>query len=94
MALITNVMSAVPVRSRKDINCLAEGFNSNLMKITYIPLNAAVDVGDEIVSSSLSSVFGEGISVGIISSVSQEPSMDFKTAIAEILLKLMPYMRQ
>ncbi len=88
VALITNVMSAVPVKIKeKNINCLAEGFNSNLMKITYIPLNAAVDVGDEIVSSSLSSVFGEGISVGIISSVSQEPSMDFKTAIAEILFE-------
>lgn len=88
VALITNVMSAVPVQIKgKNINCLAEGFNSNLMKITYIPLNAAVSAGDEIVSSSLSSVFGEGMPVGIISSVSQEPSMDFKTAIAEILFE-------
>ena len=88
VALITNVMSAVPVQIKdKNINCLAEGFNSNLMKITYIPLNADIAVGDKIISSPLSSVFNEGMPVGIISSVSQEPAMDFKTAIAEILFE-------
>jgi rod shape-determining protein MreC len=85
VALITNVLSVVPVTIKnKNINCLAEGANTKSLKITYIPFNADVREGDEVVVSGLSSVFSEGTPVGVIRSVSKEPSVDFKTAMAEI----------
>ncbi len=88
VAFITNSLSAIPVQVKgKKINCLAEGFNSNLMKITYIPLNANVEVGDEIIASPLSSVFNEGMPLGVISSVSKTPALDFKTAVAEVFFE-------
>jgi len=88
VALITNSLSAVPVEIKgKNINCLAEGFNSNVLKITYIPVNADVQAGDEVIASPLSSVFGEGMPVGIISGVSRESAADFKTAVADILFE-------
>lgn len=85
VALITNILSAVPVQVKgKKINCLAEGFNSGFLKITYIPLNANIEVGDEIITSPLSTVFSEGIAVGTILSISEEPTMDFQTAISDV----------
>jgi rod shape-determining protein MreC len=88
VALITNVLSAVPVEIKgKKVNCLAEGFNSNMLKITYIPLNADVVYGDEVIISPLSAVFGAGMPVGTIVSVSKEPGAEFKTAVAEILFE-------
>ncbi|MCL2334502.1 MAG: rod shape-determining protein MreC [Endomicrobia bacterium] len=88
VALITNSLSAVPVEIKgKNINCLAEGFNSNVLKITYIPAGADVKVGDEVIASPLSSVFGEGMPVGIISAVSAGEESDFKTAVSDILFE-------
>jgi rod shape-determining protein MreC len=88
VALITNVLSAVPVQIKgKNIGCLAEGSNSNLIKIMYIPVNAAVKPGDEIEASPLSSIFSEGMPIGKIISVSEEQEMHFKTAIAEVFFE-------
>ncbi|MDR1942485.1 MAG: rod shape-determining protein MreC [Endomicrobium sp.] len=88
VALITNILSAVPVRIKgKNISCLAEGFNSNLIKITYIPLNADIKPGDEFEASPLSSVFPEGMPVGKIISVSGEQEMHFKTAVGEVFFE-------
>ncbi|MCL2390317.1 MAG: rod shape-determining protein MreC [Endomicrobia bacterium] len=85
VGLITNSLSAIPVEIKgKRINCLAEGFNSNLLKITYIPLNANVEPGDEIIASPFSSVFNAGMPIGVIKSISKELSLDFKTALAEV----------
>ncbi|AKL98700.1 rod shape-determining protein MreC [Endomicrobium proavitum] len=85
VALITNVLSSVPVEIKgKRISCLAEGFGSNVLKITYIPSNANVEVGDEVIASPLGSVFHEGLAIAKILSVSKEVSTDFKTAVAEI----------
>jgi rod shape-determining protein MreC len=84
VALITNPLSGVPVEIKgKNINCFAEGMNSGLLKITYIPFDADVAVGDEIIASNLSSVFAPGTLIGVIKDVSKEPSVDFKTANAE-----------
>ncbi|MDR3049083.1 MAG: rod shape-determining protein MreC [Elusimicrobiota bacterium] len=84
-ALITNVLSVVPVKIKnKNINCLAEGTNTRTLKITYIPFNADVREGDEVVVSGLSSVFSEETPVGVIRSVSKGQTVDFKTATAEI----------
>jgi rod shape-determining protein MreC len=85
VVLITNSSYELPVEIKdKAINCLAEGFNSNIIKITYIPSGADVKPGDEIVISELSSVFPKGIPVGVIKEVIEETYIDFKTATAEV----------
>jgi rod shape-determining protein MreC len=85
VALITNSESVLPVEIKnKNVNCLVEGFNSSLVKVTYIPLSVDVKSGDELVVSNLSSIFNQGIPVGLIRDVIQEPYMDFQTATAEV----------
>jgi rod shape-determining protein MreC len=85
VALITNSSYKLPVEIKnKGINCLVEGFNSTLIKITYIPSSSDVKPGDEIVVSELSSVFPKGIPVGVIKEVMEETYVDFKTATAEV----------
>jgi rod shape-determining protein MreC len=88
VALITNSVSALPVEIKgKAVNCLAEGFNSGLLKVTYIVRGADVKVGDEIVASELTSIFPKGIPVGVIRSITEEPLLDFKTAKADIFFE-------
>ncbi|OEG70561.1 hypothetical protein ATZ36_04095 [Candidatus Endomicrobiellum trichonymphae] len=85
IVLITNSISVLPVEIKdKGINCLAEGDNSSLLKITYIPPDADVKPGDEIIVSGLSAVFQKGMPVGIITKVSERVSADFKTATAKV----------
>jgi rod shape-determining protein MreC len=85
VALITNSISVIPVEIKdKGINCLAEGSNSSLLKITYIPPDADVKLGDEIIVSGLSAVFQKGMPVGVITKVSERASADFKTASAKV----------
>jgi rod shape-determining protein MreC len=85
VVLITNSISVLPVEIKgKNINCLAEGFNSNLLKITYIPSDADVKPGDEIIVSGLSAGFQKGMPVGVITKVSEGVSADFKTASAKV----------
>ncbi|MDR1474266.1 MAG: rod shape-determining protein MreC [Endomicrobium sp.] len=85
VVLITNPIYEFPVGIKdKGINCLSEGFNSNLVKITYIPSDADVKPGDEIVVSELSSVFPKDVPVGVIKEVMEESYVDFKTATAEV----------
>jgi rod shape-determining protein MreC len=85
VVLITNSISVLPVEIKdKSINCLAEGSNLNLLRITYIPSDADVKPGDEIVVSGLSSVFQKGMPVGVITKVSGVVSGDFKTAVAKV----------
>jgi rod shape-determining protein MreC len=86
VALITSSISVLPVEIKdKGINCLAEGSNSSLLKITYIPSDANIKPGDEIIVSGLSSVFQKGMPVGIITKVSERTSNeDFKTAVARV----------
>jgi rod shape-determining protein MreC len=84
VALITNSTCKFPVKIKdKCVDCLAEGFDSSLIRIIYIPLNSNVKPGDIVVVSGLSSVFPEGIPVGIIKEV-EETCVDFKMATAEV----------
>jgi rod shape-determining protein MreC len=88
VALITNILSSVAVRIKgKNIDCLAQGVNSNLITISYIPIYAHAAVGDEIEISPLSEVFPQGMPVGKIISVSNEKSADFQTAVAEVFFE-------
>jgi rod shape-determining protein MreC len=86
--LITNAFYAFPVEIKdKGISCLAEGFNSNLLKITYIPRAADVKPGDEVVVSELSAVFPKGMPVGVVTEVTEDSAADFKTAAAEVFFE-------
>ncbi|MCA6069886.1 MAG: rod shape-determining protein MreC [Endomicrobium sp.] len=88
VVLITNPIYALPVEIKgKDINCLAEGFDSNLLKITHIAHGSDVNPGDELVVSELSSVFQKDMPVGIIKDVMDESSLDFKVATAEVFFE-------
>ncbi|MDR0618208.1 MAG: rod shape-determining protein MreC [Endomicrobium sp.] len=85
VSLITNSESVLPAEIKnKGVNCLVEGFNSNLVKVTYIPLSVDVKPGDELIVSNLSSFFNEGIPVGVIKNIVQEPYVDFQIATAEV----------
>jgi rod shape-determining protein MreC len=85
VALITNSICELPVEIKnKGVNCIAGGFDSNLLKIIYIPLDSDIKPGDEIVVSGLSSVFPKGIPVGVIREVMEGTYIDFKTATAEV----------
>ncbi|MDR1417813.1 MAG: rod shape-determining protein MreC [Endomicrobium sp.] len=85
VALITNSESVFSVEIKnKEVTCLLEGFNSNLVRITYIPPSTNVNPGDELVVSKSSSFFNAGIPVGIIKEVTKDPYMDFQTATAEV----------
>jgi rod shape-determining protein MreC len=85
VVLITNSNSVLPVEIKdRGINCLAEGSNSSLLKITYIPSDAYVKPGDEIIVSGLSAVFQKGMPVGIITKISKRASGNFKTAVAKV----------
>ncbi|MDR0723838.1 MAG: rod shape-determining protein MreC [Endomicrobium sp.] len=85
VALITNSESVIPVEIKnKGITCLLEGFDSNLVRITYISPSASIKQGDELVVSKLSSLFSKGIPIGTIKDVMQDPYMDFQTATAEV----------
>jgi rod shape-determining protein MreC len=85
VVLITNSIYALPVEVKgKGINCLAEGFNSNLLKITYIPKKADIKNGDEIVVSGLSGIFHKDVPVGFVTDVSEDQLSDFKTATAKV----------
>ncbi|MDR0890810.1 MAG: rod shape-determining protein MreC [Endomicrobium sp.] len=84
--LITKSLTLFPVMIKnKNIHCLAEGNDSNILNITYIPKDANVKHGDKIIISSLSSIFQCGILVGIITKVLKAKSGDhFKTAKAKV----------
>ncbi|MDR0977636.1 MAG: rod shape-determining protein MreC [Endomicrobium sp.] len=85
IVLITNSNYEFPVEIKnKNITCLAGGFNSRLIKISYIPSGSDVKAGDEVVVSGLSSVFPSGVPVGVIKEVGGETCVDFKTASAEV----------
>jgi rod shape-determining protein MreC len=89
VALITNAAYALPVEIKnKGVNCLAEGFDSNLLRITYIPRDADIKAGDEVVVSELSSVFQKDTPVGIITDISEKSSVDFKTATAKVFFEI------
>ena len=88
VVLITNSTYVLPVEIKgKDINCLAEGVDSNLLKITYIAHGSDVNPGDELVVSELSSVFQKGMLIGVIKDVMDESLLDFKVATAEVFFE-------
>lgn len=65
IVLITNAMSAVPVELVSiDEDGLMEGQNGPVLRINYILPEGTIAIGDEVVTSPLSSVFPPGMLVG------------------------------
>ncbi len=70
VALLTNSLISVPVQIRNvNIDCIAEGYNSHYLKLTYVPQTVEINNGEQIVTSPLSGVFDKGINVGRITDV-------------------------
>ncbi|MDR1052296.1 MAG: rod shape-determining protein MreC [Endomicrobium sp.] len=83
--LITNQKCVLSVEIKnKNINCLSNGLNSNLLKISYIPAEFDINKGDEIITSELSSVFKKGLKVGLIQKILKFKTENFKTAIVNV----------
>ncbi|MDR2676668.1 MAG: rod shape-determining protein MreC [Endomicrobium sp.] len=94
VVMITNSIHTLPVEIKTSgINCLAEGCNSNLLKIKYIPCSADVKLGDEIIVSRLSTIFQKGIPVGTVINITDSKFMDFKTAVAEVYFEKIAFFR-
>ncbi|MDR1928734.1 MAG: rod shape-determining protein MreC [Endomicrobium sp.] len=82
--LITNSTYKLPVEIN-GIKCLANGINSNLLRINYIPVNENIKHGDKVIVSNLSSIFQKGLYVGVIKTVRiSNKTSEFKIADAEI----------
>lgn len=70
VVLITNTLSALPVQVRRSgEDGLLEGLNGPGMQINYLLTQGGIAIGDEVVTSPLSAVFPEGITIGYVQDV-------------------------
>lgn len=86
VALLTNSLSSIPVQIKNSqIDCLADGYNSQYLKLNYIPQSVNLNVGDEIITSQLNSSFDKGIDIGKIIKISKTNSGEYSD------VSVMPY---
>ena len=84
VALITNSLVSVPVQIKKyNVDCIVEGFNEQYLKLSFVPDNLTLSVGDEIVTSQLSDVFDRGIKVGKVSDIIKNDYGQYQDIIVE-----------
>jgi rod shape-determining protein MreC len=84
VVLITNILSAVPGEIKGiSEDGLIEGQNSHKLKINYLMSESKVRIGDEIVTSPLSSVFPPGIAIGKVTDFSHKDNEAFQTAVVK-----------
>jgi len=81
--LITDPSHAIPVQiNRNGLRAVAYGTGAaDVLSIPYLPNNADIKVGDQLVSSGLGGLFPEGYPVAVISSLSRnigQPFADIK----------------
>jgi len=82
VVLITNVLSAVPGEIKTlNEDGLVEGQNGHRLKINYLVPETKVKIGDEVVTSPLSSVFPPGIVIGKVIDFSPGDNEAFHTAV-------------
>jgi rod shape-determining protein MreC len=81
VVLITNSLSALPVQL-KGLNedGLLEGQNNAVLKVNYLMTGGKMVVGDEVVTSPLSAVFPEGITVGYIENITSSDNDTMRIA--------------
>ncbi|MFC1500977.1 rod shape-determining protein MreC [Elusimicrobiota bacterium] len=87
--LITNVLSSIPAKI-KNLNedGLIDGQNIDSVKIKYLLPDSRVDVGDEIVTSPISSIFPPNIRIGYISRLDKAQKHALRSAVVKVSAKL------
>lgn len=84
VVLITNVLSAMPVQLRvTGEDGLLEGSNSHRMRLSYLIPETKAAIGDEVVTSPLSTVFPPGIVIGQVSDMVAAAQEAFRTAVVK-----------
>ncbi|OGS46657.1 MAG: rod shape-determining protein MreC [Elusimicrobia bacterium RIFOXYD2_FULL_34_15] len=79
--LITNRISKIPGRILPaNVDGIVVGNETNELEMSWIPNDAEIKIGDEVVSSSASDIFPTGISIGMIVSITQTGHLPFKSA--------------
>lgn len=69
---LSDINSKIPVMIEKNrVRGILSGNNTPFPKLTFVPLDAEISVGDKIVTSGVSGVFPAGLPVGQIVSVSK-----------------------
>lgn len=77
VALITDREMAVGViiQENRDTNGIVEGLgNTNLLRMINIPYYSTIEVNDIVVTSGLSQNYPPGIDIGVVDTISREPS--------------------
>ena len=84
---ITNRISKVPARViSASVDGLVIGCETDELGMIWIPADAEIKIGDEVVTSSASDIFPTGIPIGIITAVCQTGDTTFKKASVKPLV--------
>lgn len=84
IALITNSLSSIVVKiNNEQTDCLLEGADMQYLKLSYIPDNANLHVGDEVVTSKISSVFSNDIPIGKIVDITKTPYNEYSEVLVQ-----------
>ncbi len=88
--LITDPDHSLPVQvARNGLRTIAVGTGSaNQLELLYLPNNADIQVGDDLVTSGLGCIFPAGYPVARIIAVNTNPSLPFAEVLAEPTAKL------
>lgn len=82
--LLTSLLSSFPVTVKSlDEDGLLEGQNGPLLEINYLLPDTKITVGDDITTSSLSSVFPSGIIVGQVVDIKKMQNQKFSTVVVK-----------
>ena len=82
ISLITNSLSSMVVTiNNGQIDCLLEGADMQYLKLSYIPDNEVLKIGDEIVTSKISSVFPSNIPIGKIVEINKTPYNEYSEVL-------------
>ena len=88
--LITDPDHSLPVQvARNGLRTIAVGTGSdNQLELLYLPNNADIQIGDELITSGLGCVFPAGYPVARVTAVNTNPSLPFAQVLAEPTAKL------
>ncbi|MDD5687321.1 MAG: rod shape-determining protein MreC [Elusimicrobia bacterium] len=79
--VITNRISKIPARVLStNVDGIIVGRETNELEMMWIPTDADIKIGDEVVSSPASEIFPAGVSIGRIVSISESGHLLFKSA--------------
>ncbi|WP_413853880.1 rod shape-determining protein MreC, partial [Candidatus Ruminimicrobium bovinum] len=82
IALITNSLSSMVVTiNNGQSDCLAEGADMQYLKLNYIPDSENLQVGDEVVTSKISSIFPNNIPIGKIVEITKTPYNEYSEVL-------------